>query len=118
MPSEKLQGYAGGNLCLRCSLCRKADLLPEDMIVIVQNGNVLIAKVSVRSEYCIGVKALEVCPRMSQPFGHAAQDLPHLSYIKNCVEVSVQRFEVPVGSVVPSGDLTHQKEVPSGWCKS
>ena len=58
---EKLQGYAGSNLGLRCSLCREADLLPEDMIVIVQDGNMLITKVAVRSEDYIGVKALEVC---------------------------------------------------------
>jgi len=48
---------------------------------------------------------------MDQPLGHAAQNLPHLSDIQGSIEVSVQSFQIPVGSPIAPGDLAHQKEV-------
>ena len=76
----------------------------RDMVVIVEDGDAMQARVMVRPEVIIpGFRDVEVCLRGSKPLGCRRQRRAHLPNVEGRAVVGAQHLDKPVGVGVGTG---------------
>ena len=107
-----MQRHPGHHLLLGCGFAREAYLLAEDVVVVVEDRDVLVAQLPVRAEHGVArVEAIEVRHRRLQALGHAAQRQPHFADVERRIQVLRQHVQVAVRVVIAAGDLANQEKV-------
>ena len=119
---EELKRDAGDHLVvgvLAWRVAGKAQLLAEDVIVVVEDRDVAVAEVAVRAR---SRRRRRSNPRSttagcSRPLSDAVEGQPHPADVECRVEVALEHVEVAVLRVVAAGDLADEKEVRPcpGW---
>lgn len=93
-------------------LTREAQLLAEDVIVVVQNRDVAISQVTVGSHHgSAGVEAIEIGARVQQALRQPVQAEPHLANVERGVQVALEHVQIAVLALVAASHLADQEEV-------
>ena len=109
---EKLHRHARDNLLLRCRFTREPDLDPEDMVVIVEDRDVPLAKIAVRAHLRVArIEAAKVRLRVRQAFGDVLEGGPHVTDVERSVQVAPEDVEEPVLSEIAARYFADQQEI-------
>ncbi len=109
---EQLHGDRAGDVQVGSGTRREAQLGPEDVIVVVEDRDVPVADVAVRTDdRPAGVEPVEVGARRPPSLGHGGQGRSHLADVERSVEVAIEHVQVAVLGEVTAGDLAGEEEV-------
>ena len=88
------------------------DLFAIDVVMVIQDGDVVLAEVAVRShDRFVRIKPIEKGLRKGEALGDFRQGRAHFSDVEGGIEVQPQHIQVSVLIEVSAGHLTDQEEV-------
>jgi hypothetical protein len=90
----------------------KADLLAEDMVVIVEDAYAPLTAVAMGPEVVIPeLQQIEVIRWRRQTFRNGTQFELGLAEVKSGIQVAAQHFQITIGVAVIASHLADQKEI-------